>query len=310
MRKILVVTENRSEKGLLEPIVKELELRKDVEVKFLDISGIPQYPLGQNVIERIKSHFAIFKPAIVLVPTDRDAMVYVAAHALHEGYIVSQLHAGDIGSGINDESNRFAISFLSHILFCNSVQSAENLYKMGFEFWRVHVIGSSALDDIEIDESLCLKEPYDLVLLHPDPISREATFKDLTDTIRIISKSKAIVWCRPNQDKNHEIIDDYLRPRSINEMGLTATYLEVYVNLPRSQFLGLLTNCSRGIGNSSSFIYELPLLNPKAERIMIGKRNSEERTPPSTELGASARIAEILATIPIDDKLRRKKLIL
>ena len=312
VRKILVVTENRSEKGLLEPIVKELELRKDVEVRFLDISGVPQYPLGQNVIERVKSHFAIFKPAIVLVPTDRDAMVYVAAHALHEGYIVSQLHAGDIGSGINDESNRFAISFLSHILFCNSVQSAENLYKMGFEFWRVHVVGSTALDDdIEIDESLCPNEPYDLVLLHPDPISIEATFKDLTDTVRIAEKSSRVIWLEPNNDKNCEIIFSQLESFE-DDQAVLFTRRNITVirgNLPRSQYLGLLTNCKRGIGNSSSFTLELPLLNPKAEYIQIGHRN-KERTPPSTELGASKRIAEILATIPIDDKLRRKKLIL
>ena len=210
------------------------------------------------------------------------------------------------------EMNRFAISFMSHILFCNSVQSAENLYKMGFEFWRVHVVGSTALNGIEIDESLCPKDPYDLVLLHPDPISAEATINDLQQTCSVIhafsaSRQTPIIWLRSNKDLHHEIIDNYLD--SLNSEDKRKFKVTLYDNLPRSQYLGLLANCHRFIGNSSSGIYELPLLNPKAERIIIGHRN-KERTPPNTQLGASKRIAEILATVPIDDKLRRKKLIL
>lgn len=302
---------NRAEHGLLKPIVEELNKRKDVEALFHDMSGFPQYPLGQNVIEHIKSFIAIFNPDIVLLPCDRNEMVYVAAHTFHEGKIVAHFHCGDVGEGTSDESNRFAISFLSHIFFCNSVQSAENLYKMGFEFWRVHVVGSTALDGVEIDESLCPREPYDLVLLHPDPVSKEATLHDLTDTLLALPYTEnKIVWFYPNADRNNELIRDYLKSieKECSLSGISSKF-QLYENVPRSQFLGLLKNCSRAIGNSSSFTYELPLLNSKAKYVQIGHRN-KTRTPPNTQLGASKQIAEILATIPIDDKLRRKKLIL
>jgi UDP-N-acetylglucosamine 2-epimerase len=186
------------------------------------------------------------------------------------------------------------------------------LLKMGFEGHRIFVVGTTALDNIEIDESRCPNEPYNLVLLHPDSVSEDATYKALRETIHNIRllKEPNVVWLEPNNDPHSNIIRFFLHSVSYaSELLPYVKHFTIWENLPRSQYLGLLRKCSRAIGNSSSFVYELPLLNPDCELIQIGERN-KHRTPPSTKRGGSAEIAETLLQIPIDDFLRRKRLCL
>lgn len=249
---------------------------------------------------------------------DRDEIVYVAAHAFHENIIVAHFHSGNVGSGVSDEMNRRAISCFSHILLCNSPEDKKNLVKLGEEEFRCYIIGSTAFNHVEIDESLCPDEPYDLVLLHPDPISEEQTYKDLAETLAKVGlQQNNIIWLKPNKDRNSYIIEHFLF--ELSNLKNTPKWhhpifkrknISIFDNLPRPQFLGLLKNCSRAIGNSSSFIYEVPFLNKKAEIIMIGKRNTERQKLKKLTVGGSRAIAQTLATIKIDDKLRRKKLVI
>jgi UDP-N-acetylglucosamine 2-epimerase len=308
-RNILIASASRAERGLLEPIMIELEKTRSIEADWFLFDYKTDYiPEALNDFE---VSLEGFKPEIVLIPCDRQEMVYIAAWAFHHGFIVAHFHAGDSGSGTTDEMNRYAISFFSHILFCNSKKSKKNLSKLGFESFRIHVVGSTALDHIEIDESLCPKhQAYDLILLHPDPVGREATRKDLVETYDQIVKErsnreKIFIWLEPNRDRNYRIILDFLRGIPSNLENRIRIYFE---NLPRAQFLGLLKNCDRAIGNSSAFTYELPLINPRAKLVKIGHRNIH-RTPPKMKSSGSKRIAEILATIEINDRLKRKKLI-
>lgn len=325
LRKILLVSAHRSERGLLEPIMKELKKRNDVKAKWCALEISPVKTMRGNIISlltKIWCNIGLFKPNIILVPTDRWEMVYVAAYAFHHNIVVAHFHAGNVGSGIHDEMNRMAISHFSHIMLCNTVEDYYNLIKLGEEDWRLHIVGSTALNHVEIDESLCSPKPYDLVLLHPDPVSKEATRKDLEETLKTIQTSPRIVWLAPNKDKNYEAIMNFLDGIKFARIGscggLKSLYpnwppkASVYIylkNLPRPKFLGLLKNASRCIGNSSAFTLELPLLNPDAELIRIGLRN-RNRNPPSMKTGASKRIAEILATIPLNEKLLRKKLVI
>jgi len=306
MRKILVVSANRAESGLLAPILYELKKRHDVKAEFCDLilDEPPNKHSIKHIIFRLQLFLSAFNPQIILIPTDRWEMVYVAAYTFHLGYVNCHFHAGDAGSGITDEMNRYAISFLSHILLCNSEESRGNLLKIGFEPERIFVVGTTALDGIKLVKPK-IGQPYDLILLHPDPISEEATESDLEETIRIsrvfdATREHFIVWLRPNKDQNYEIIDNFLNKR----VGDIPRIL-VLDNISRPEFLGLLKNSARYIGNSSAFSLEAPLISPKGRLIKVGFRN-KNRTPPSVQIGASKRIAEILATIPINDRLKRK----
>lgn len=304
MRRILVLTASRAEKGLLDPVMFELKNRGDIEAEWLELS---QDDCIGNISQLI-CKFEDFKPNIVLCPCDRNEMVYMVAYTFHNGKIVCHFHAGDKGEGTSDEMNRYAISCLSHILLCNSEESRKNLLAMGFEDSRIFCVGTTALDNVEIDESLCPAVPYDLVLLHPDPVSMKATRLDVKYIIGTIKSSPFVVWIYPNKDKNHEIIENIIQ-RSSNLPHSSRNgipLMQTYHGVSHAKFLGLLKNCARAIGNSSAFTYELPLVNSEAEYVKIGCRN-KGRTPPSSMVGASKRIASILATIKINDDLRRKR---
>lgn len=304
-RKIVVVSASRAEKGLLNPVYLELAARMDVEVSWYE------FDCEDPVHEFLEAwaHFVKeYEPTIILCPTDRPEMVYIAAYSFHNNIICSHFHAGDIG-GFPDEMNRRAISCFSHVMFCNDAGSQTALWRLGEERWRTFCVGSTVLDHITPDESLCPEESYDLVLLHPDPVSVEATKKDCKEALRAIQEP-FVVWFYPNKDRNHELIEQVIHgvAGSVTKgVGEIKELLKID-NCSRPQFLGLLKNAQQCIGNSSSFTLEIPFLNSNTKVIKIGLRNLN-RNPPNTKVGASKRIAEILATLSLDDKLRRKRLV-
>ena len=304
-RRILIVTANRAETGLLEPVMTELRARSDVEAEWCFVRN----NTWESIID-CRNKADSFEPDIVLVPCDRMEIVYVAAYAYHHNYIVAHFHAGDYGADHPDDLNRRAISCFSHIMLCNEAKSQTALWRAGEERWRTFLVGSTAFDHINIDESHCPTVPYDLVILHPDPVSIEATQKDCQKVAEVLWGSRQpknyVVWLAPNKDTNHEIIEKFAS--LTRSRGIGFTYHPE--NIARPRFLGLLKNAQRCVGNSSSFIYEKSYLNKTSEVIMVGHRNSEKEPLTDVQTGGSKKIAEILATIPLDERLRRKRLVI
>jgi len=308
IRKVIIVSASRAEKGLLKPVMNELQNRQEA---IGDIQPIwYEFNCEDFPHKMLRDWEAFLKNysqsnTMILFPTDRPEMTYLASYAFNNGFLICHFHAGDFGSEHPDEMNRRAISCFSHILFCNDLSSQTALWRLGEERWRTFCVGSTAFDFLEIDESWCPSFDYDLVLLHPDPISEEATRKDVKAAFETVKDSgRAVVWLAPNHDRHYEVIVDFVKSQ-FSKDKLWA----YYTNLPRSQFLGLLKNCQCCVGNSSSFTYELPYINPKAKLIKIGLRNKDRNQPSKIAIGGSKKIAEILATIPLDDKLRRKRLV-
>lgn len=253
------------------------------------------------VIPPLRDILEKFEPNIVIVPTDRKEAVYAAAYCFHNNYVVAHFHAGNNPANHPDDINRRVISCFSHIMLCNMPEHKQNLIAAGEEEWRIHIVGSTAFDDIVFDDSLTPKEPFDLVILHPNPSSATNTEQDLQNTIEEIKWSPKIVWIYPNNDKNHEIIENFLDAQGARIIK--------YKSLPRNQYFSILKNCYRAVGNSSSFYYEMPVLDSSHDKLVqIGERNKGLQVPP-TVTGGSKKIAELLTRILIDDKLRKKLII-
>jgi UDP-N-acetylglucosamine 2-epimerase len=191
---------------------------------------------------------------------------------------------------------------MASIHFCNDPGSAQAVLKSGEQAWRVYGVGSTAFDNVKISEDLVPKEPFDLLLVHPDTFSMEQTHKDTLRALSLINKRTIII--APNKDENHEVvtmdIDKFMQNGS---NGFEATY---YLNgVLRSDFLGLMKNCVRFITNSSSALYELPYFDA-SKWINVGKRNADRKPLTTITPGASQRIARILKELIIDEKLLRK----
>jgi GDP/UDP-N,N'-diacetylbacillosamine 2-epimerase (hydrolysing) len=298
LRRVLVVSADRSEHGLLEPVHDELANRDDVLARWclLDSRADP----ASNLLV-YREALEDFQPHLIVLPTDRNEIVYAAAYSFHKGYVIAHFHAGNNSANHPDDINRRVISHFSHILLCNMEEHRQNLISQGEDEWRIHVVGSTAFDNLKYDDSILPNAPFDLVILHPNPLSEEETKKDLSTAIaEVLHSGRYAIWVYPNHDKNCEPIIAFLNK-------LSDVHVMKYQSLPRPQYLSLLKNCKRAVGNTSSFYYELPILNPNAQLVQIGERN-KGLTVPQTEMGGAKRIADLLASIEIDEKLRVKRM--
>ncbi len=89
------------------------------------------------------------KPDIILVLGDRMEPLAAAIAGAYMNIPVAHIHGGDACTGGNiDDANRHAITKFAHIHFPATRKSAERIIKMGEEEWRVHMVGSPALDVI------------------------------------------------------------------------------------------------------------------------------------------------------------------
>lgn len=293
-RRVAIATANRSERGLLDPIIKRLRALKDInftlyEGSFFDYDGFPPWKLNG-------------KPDVILVPCDRKEMVEVAMECYYDRIPVFHFQAGVGYTGTWDDLNRRVISSYAYIMFCEDEDAKQRLIKSGEEPWRCIVTGPTNLDDLELDESSVPNVPYDLVLVNPNPVDRDDTLITLGNAVQLMDPDKLTFWMAPNQpfftaipfgkhagppefpDKNKIILQD---------------------TLPRSQFLALLKHADTFISNSSATVYEAPYFGTKV--INPGLRNLERPLPKVPRGTASDKIAQILATYPLDPKKLLKK---
>lgn len=191
------------------------------------------------------------------------------------------------GSGITntiatyDDINRHAMCLYADICLVEDFKSYsivrrlhDTIGKTGVVIETVGNLYLEGLDDV--DESLVPDEPYDLVLVNPE------TLGDITVRSTTYYNKQIDIGCNP----------DGLAPENITG-NIQIAY---YKNLPRSQFLGLLKNCTKFITNSSSAYYEAPAFLKPEQIMMIGKRNKGRSTPTEwkQEYKTSDRIIDII----------------
>lgn len=283
-KRIVVCWSNRSEWGLLEPVLKRLS--EHFEVTPFSMVCLSTSELG-NIYKSSYAFLSRYKPNLVITPFDRYEQIFVALAARMLNLKVAQIHAGDLSrEGCWDDQVRHMISLCCDYLFCNSEESARrarDLVKLTGSDAKVFTVGSTAFDDIKVDESAAPKELFDLVVYYP-PTRRPDLIEDELDKIEA-TLDKPIVWIGPSGDPGSDQI--VARAKRLEKDGRA----KFYPNLPRSNFLGLLKRCSRAIGNSSSFFCELPFFGKR--HVHIGARN-RGREIVKVRTGGSDRIAEIL----------------
>ncbi|RLI80407.1 hypothetical protein DRP04_08245 [Archaeoglobales archaeon] len=295
-----MVTASRSERGLLEPVIKRIEKHPELAYSLLEIK--PDWGMS-FIFDCVSIWLDREKPDIVLIPCDRKEQVPVALVCLSKNVPIAHFYSGSsIGGNIQDEIYGMIIALCSHIHLCHDEGAAEILRKIGIEDWRIKVVGSTAFDDVILDYSLVPDEPFDLVLINPDTVSKERTERDIEEALGRLWRRSVIIG--PNEDKNREIIlkkiEEFIRKGKV--------VCDFYESVSRGQFLALLKKCEHFITNSSSAFYEAPYFSTPC--ILIGERNKFRKVPPKIVTGASDRIVEILASIKIDEKLLRKRLII
>jgi UDP-N-acetylglucosamine 2-epimerase len=232
----------------------------------------------------------IDKTKYAICPFDRMQVMMAACACFHYDVPFAQMHGGEISSGTYDDANRHVITLWADMIFTAHdvfTRRATNLRKTaGLSTKRIHTVGITNLDEREIDESELPSRPFNLVLYNPPTLLSSNEIKaELDEVYDLALKSGAsIIWIGPNGDPKSEVIERYAKSH-LNSIKYAAD------GYPRAKFLGLLKNAELAIGNSSSFIYEAPILKTPVR--MIGERN-RTREHLNFKMGASVKIARLI----------------
>ena len=263
---------------------------------------------------------------VVLVVGDR-VEAFAAATAAHlSGRIVAHVHGGDRALGQVDDALRHAVTKLAHVHFPATPASADRLLKLGEDRWRIHRVGSPGIDGIATQAEATKTPPgFALVVLHPtdaDDAVEERRAAMLLAAVRAAGLRPVVVY--PNNDPGHA---------GIVRCWQRLVDADVYPDVPRPRFLALMRDAAVLVGNSSSGIIEAASFGTPV--VDVGPRQAgREHGPNVVHAGWSAaslrramsavvgrrfprrnpyggrdtgrRIADVLATVTLDARLRRK----
>lgn len=381
MRKIAVVTGSRAEYGILYPVLKAIEAKPELELSLVVTGMHLSREFGYTVKEIQNDGFKVdakvdmllssdtpeamaksvglgiigmaqaweqFKPYIILVLGDRVEPLAAAISGAYMNIPVAHTHGGDSPRGGLDEYARHAITKFAHIHFPATKTSAERIIKMGEDKWRVHMVGSPALDSILNEPSISAEvlakkfgidssKPLILLVQHPLTTEVENAAGQMRETLRaIIEVGYPAIVVYPNSDAGGRRMIEVIK-----EYEKKYPFIKALKSLPRREYLGLMKVASVLVGNSSSGIIDAPSLGLPA--VNIGTRQEgRERGRNVIDVGhskqeiieaikkaltdkefldevkrcenpygdgkASQRIAEILSSIEIVPQLLQKKI--
>ena len=217
--------------------------------------GSPDRATG-GAIQKLAALYEKLNPDIVLVTGDRIEPFAAAVAARIGNRCVAHIHGGDRAQGQLDDSLRHAITKLANIHFPATRESAERIYRLGEERFRIHTVGTPGLDSVKElaargSNLQSLKKPFVLVALHPDTadeIQQQSRAAMLFAAIEKGGFQQSIV-IYPNNDPGWQGIARVLETLS------PAKWI-CHRDLPRAEFLSCLNNASVLVGNSSSGIIE------------------------------------------------------
>ena len=382
MRKIAVVTGTRAEYGILSSVLKAVEVHPELQLSLVVTGMHLSHEFGYTAKEIENDGFNIetkvdmllsndtpgsmaksigvgiigmthtweqLKPDIILVIADRVEPLAAAITGTYMSLPVAHIHGGDKSIGGHaDDSVRHAITKFSHIHFPATRKSAERIIKMGEEEWRVHMVGSPALDVI-LNEPLIpaevlskkigldLSPPLILLVQHSVTTQVDEAPQQIRETLEAIVEigyTTALIY--PNSDAGGRRMIEVIKEFE------NYPFIKTFESLPRKEYLSLMKLASVMMGNSSSGIIDAPSIGLPVVNIGI-RQEGRERGKNVIDVGhnkleimrgveealndkeflaevkkcespygdgkASQRIVEVLSKVEITPELIRKKII-
>lgn len=250
---------------------------------------------------------------LLLVLGDRYETLAAALAATVAKVPIAHIHGGEASFGSFDNQIRDAITKLAHIHFVAAPEFKARLVEgLGEHPDRVHIVGAPGLDNLT---DLPPRKPgkYFVVTYHPATLEKESGIHALVKALDRFPDYEAI-WTGVNNDPGSDHIRDALSGHDVRDRS------------PRD-YIVLCRNAAAVVGNSSSGIIEAPTL--EVPTVNVGTRQDGRLKGPSVfdcggdsgEIeaalrraleyegpydnpyggpGASAKIADILATAEID----------
>ena len=299
-------------------------------------------------VKAFSQAFIKLKPDMLLILGDRYEIFAAATTAMVMNIPIAHIAGGEITEGAMDEQIRHSITKMAHIHFVGAEEYKKNVINMGEETWRVFNVGDSGIENIkltqlmskqEIEKQLGINIDEETILATYHPVTLEIEQVDeqinhFISALEIVDKKVIITY--PNADNGGDrIITALNRFREKNKN----VYL--FKSLGSLRYLSLMKYCGVVVGNSSSALIEAPYLKKpvvnignrqqgrlmadniiqtdySVESIVAGIRMAlssefKEKVKYTKSLygegNTSDEIVGILWTIPIDEKLFKKRLV-
>lgn len=287
------------------------------------------------------------RPDLVVVLGDRYETHAAAVASVPLQLPLAHIGGGAVTRGAFDDGLRHAISKLAHLHFPETEAQAERLRRMGEAAWRVHTVGSLSLDAIAAVAPLGLEAfnrrfgtalpgPPLLVTYHPGTREWEQTADKVEELLAALDgQPHPLLFTAPNADTLGSVVAGRIRAFVAARPGRAF----LVPSLGSEGYYSALAFALALVGNSSSGIIEaasfrLPVvdlgrrqegreapanvLHCAEERGAIAAALAEAVSPafragleglvnPYGSGGAAARIAEVLATVPLDERLLFKE---
>ncbi len=198
-RKVCVVTGTRAEYGLLYPVLKEIQARKELSLQLVATTahlsnefGLTYKQIekdGFNIDEKIDNllssdtkssvakstglatmlladSFEKLNPDVVLLLGDRFETHAATITALLMNIPIAHIHGGEITEGAVDEQIRHSITKMSQLHFCSNEVYRQRVIQMGEDPSRVFNTGAPGIDNI-----------VNLDLLSKDDLEKQLAWK-------------------------------------------------------------------------------------------------------------------------------------
>lgn len=303
-KKIACITGSRADYGYMRPLMRKVELSDHLElvpiatgVHFVegkgetisevraDFDGVVEVPLElpddtgygtaiylADSIRKFAGIFREHRPDYCVVLGDRSEIFGAVQAAAAQNIPIAHMHGGDVSAGGLDEPMRHSITKFAHLHFPATPGSRDRLRRMGEQEERIHLVGSTTIDEIrdvellgkdELWRKYCLGDsPLILVVQHPVTSQEGESGHQMRQTLESVSEfggyQKMVLL--PNSDQGHLAMVDAIR--DYENKGA----VRVIESLPRRDYLSFLKHSAVLAGNSSSGIIEsssfgLPVVN-------------------------------------------------
>ena len=262
-------------KSNIKAIVKDLKFKNKndkTELVKADLDKINKF-YSNFLLENEYDHIIILGDRYELLPIVQISYLFKK--------IIMHIHGGEITKGSWDDSIRHSISKLSHIHFVTSENSKKNLIKMGENERNIFNFGSLGAfnaKEILISEKkdlfnyLEIEEEKKTCLLVIQPITnKDIDLNKLLDNLvqfLIENEFKQILISKLNSDPGSKEILNYFK-------GIKTLKVKFLEHLGFRNYISLAKHSDLVIGNSSSFIFELPMKNIKSILITDRQKGRE-----------------------------------
>ncbi|MEK6675327.1 MAG: UDP-N-acetylglucosamine 2-epimerase [Planctomycetota bacterium] len=273
---------------------------------------------------------------IVVVLGDRIEAMAAALAATSVAKILAHIHGGDVAPGDADGRMRDAITKLAHVHFAASKSAARRIVRMGEEPKRVFEVGAPGLDRLAAlargrrpkRSGMCL------VLQHPCGRAAATEREVMNNILAAVDASHlrpVIVY--PNTDRGHSGIVKAIEEYQTRHAENGAVFFR---SMNHDDYLRTLIDAEVIVGNSSSGVIEAASARTPAVNVGDRQQGRERSGRSVVDAGESSRsiaraiqtalrrrprwgaptvygdgrggvqLAETLATLPLDDRFRRK----